>query len=304
MIKYILIFLLIPINCISQIYPNGVVYFLQGNDNNNNSVVIQRSNPLNAISQPENSDIQTEFINFVSLGFGGEIVLDLDTLIAIKPEYYIKTYETTYNYECNNYPEEANIYLSSNNVDYTFIGTTCVNNNTVFYPYSYIDSVRYVLIEDISVISDFTQTNQVLDGYDVDGVEFNKVYFLPVELDNFSAQFLDNNIYIFFNTISEYETFKFDVQYSYDAINFESLQIFTANGYSSVNQTYESIVPFIPKSDITYLKIVETDINNIQKSYNTIVIKTKINNSINNVYDILGRNVIFKEKYFFYITTP
>ena len=299
-IKYLLIFLILPVNCISQVYPSGIVYFIQGENNNGNAVAISRSNPLNALSVPENSDIQMPFINFVSLGFGGYIALELDTEVVLKPETFIKLYETTYNYECNSYPEEANIYLSSNNLDYTFIGTTCVNNNTVFYPFSYIDTVRYVLIEDISNVFDFTQ-NQVLDGYDVDGLVFDNATFLPIELDDFSANYVDNSIYVSFNTLSEYETLKFDVQWSKDAINFQSLHVFQANGYSSVNQVYDAIIPFVPLTDITYLRIVETDINNVSEAYKIIAIKNIVKNKIPNNYDLLGKDVYLKNNYFFYI---
>lgn len=289
-IKYLLIFLILPVNCISQVYPSGIVYFIQGENNNGNAVAISRSNPLNALSVPENSDIQMPFINFVSLGFGGYIALELDTEVVLKPETFIKLYETTYNYECNSYPEEANIYLSSNNLDYTFIGTTCVNNNTVFYPYSYIDTVRYVLIEDISNVSDFTQ-NQVLDGYDVDGLVFDNATFLPIELDDFSANYIDNSIYVSFNTLSEYETYTFEIQYSKDAINFEKLHLLQARGYSTIKQSYDVIIPFNPSSDITYLRIVETDLNNNKTSYNIIAIVTIEDEKYNRNYDILGREV-------------
>ena len=290
-IKYLLLFFIIPIDCIAQVYPSGIVYFIQGENNNGNAVAVNRSNPLNALSVPENSDIQMPFINFVSLGFGGQIILELDTEVVLKPETFIKLYETTYNYECNSYPEEANIYLSSDNLDYTLIGTTCVNNNTVFYPYSYIDTVRYVLIEDISIVTDFTQVNQVLDGYDVDGLVFDNVTFLPIELDDFSANYIDNSIYISFNTLSEYETYTFEIQYSKDAINFEKLHILQARGYSTIKQSYDVIVPFNPSSDITYLRIVETDLNNNRTSYNIIAIVTIEDKKYNRNYDILGREV-------------
>ena len=290
-IKYLLLFLIIPIHCVAQVYPSGIVYFIQGENNNGNAVAVNRSNPLNALSIPENSDIQMPFINFVSLGFGGQIILELDTEVVLKPETFIKLYETTYNYECNSYPEEANIYLSSDNLDYTLIGTTCVNNNTVFYPYSYIDTVRYVLIEDISIVTDFTQVNQVLDGYDVDGLVFDNATFLPIELDDFSANYIDNSIYISFNTLSEYETYTFEIQYSKDAINFEKLHILQARGYSTIKQSYDVIVPFNPSSDITYLRIVETDLNNNRTSYNIIVIVTIKDEKYNRNYDILGREV-------------
>jgi hypothetical protein len=58
--------------CFAQsTYPNIVVSFNQGLNNQGQSVLTQRSNPGKALGAPQNIDIETSTINYVSLGFVG-----------------------------------------------------------------------------------------------------------------------------------------------------------------------------------------------------------------------------------------
>ena len=99
-------------------YASSVESFTQGLRNNGSAVLPARSDAGKALG-PEDGD-------FVSLGFGGELVLKFPTLVG--SSLTVTVLETTF----ASYPaERANVYVSEDNVSWTFIGTA---DNSVSQP--------------------------------------------------------------------------------------------------------------------------------------------------------------------------
>lgn len=173
-----------------------VTDFKQGKRHDGNNVVASRSNPNNALGMPQNDDNTASPINYVSLGFGGSIDLELATPV--------------YNWNKTGVPVVAKYAQVPGEISYGDLivvetsygrsGTNCGPNQDIRYPerarffgrecpeqpwvllgegcrVSFVDVaniekagqkyVKYLRIVDISDKSLFTSVD---DGYDVDGV--------------------------------------------------------------------------------------------------------------------------------------
>lgn len=143
-----------------QVVPNS---FQQGKRRNLTNVLNERSNPNKALFQPENNNT----INFVSLGFGGSVILKMGYVVFNKPGTDLQLFETSFgNPSCNSYPERANIEVSLDGVNFTSLGVFCLDASLDF-SVANVPYAQYVRITDRSKRSDFTAT---ADGYDVDGL--------------------------------------------------------------------------------------------------------------------------------------
>lgn len=126
-----------------------------------------RINPAKALGQPQGDDTT----NFVSLGFGGEVVIGFDGVVMNEVGNDLIIVETTFgNKNFSNYPESADIYISQNGVDFYFLGSVLTNQSAQFNidnavtptPLSYITQVKLV---------DTTPSNSIsIDGFDLDGI--------------------------------------------------------------------------------------------------------------------------------------
>ncbi|MFN4123598.1 MAG: T9SS type A sorting domain-containing protein [Flavobacteriales bacterium] len=144
-------------------YATEVVSFNQGLRKNGTSVAANRSNPAQALGAPDFSDI----INFVSLGFGGNITLKFGYVIFDKDGDDLQIVETSFgNPSCNQYPEGALIEASLDGVNFTEIGEICLDGNVDFATGG-VKFAQYIRIHDRSNATRFGGT---ADGYDVDGV--------------------------------------------------------------------------------------------------------------------------------------
>jgi len=230
------------------------------------------------------------------LGFGGDIILRLQYPIVITPNTSMSIYETTFEYSnCSAYGETADIYVSKNNIDYFYLDQTCLNTNTIFDLYNIgLDSILYVKIKDVSDVSKFSNYSFLSDGYDLDGIIINENGPLPIILKRFGVDYSNNILRINFITSSESNTYKFVIQSSIDASNFQDIIEFVAAGYSSFDRVYQSQMDFYPIGDITYFRLVEFDINGDIFYFDIIFVKTDIKkNSDEFYYDIMGRRVSY-----------
>jgi hypothetical protein len=138
-----------------------VITYTQGLRKNGTPINLARTNPLNALGVPQG----TEVINFVSLGFGGQLILKFDFVVFNKEGDDIKITETSYsNPLCPNYPEKALIEVSMDGNYWTLIGEVCMDS---YIEMGYVKHFQYMRITDRSPFSQFTSS---ADGYDVDGV--------------------------------------------------------------------------------------------------------------------------------------
>jgi hypothetical protein len=300
----ILIISLFSLTSYSQtFYGYEVCDFNQGLTNIGTNVSTNRSNPNKSLGIPQNTDIETGNINFVSLGFGGDITLKISNKIEITPSTTLNIYETTYGYtSCNVYDEEAKVYISKNNINFFLVGETCLNNNTVFnLSQTGLDSVLYVKIVDISDPSKFSHFTTPSDGYDLDGISIFNIGPLPIVLKYFNVNYRDNNLFVEFTTASESNTDKFIIQSSIDASKFEDVCDLKAAGYSSFDRYYDKKLIFEPKNNVTYFRLVELDYNGEYYYFDIIPVNTTNKSIIDNYYyDLLGRRAtddsIFKIK--------
>lgn len=274
-------------------YGYEVCDFNQGLNNNGTSVISQRSDSSKSLGKPQNVDIENGSINFVSLGFGGDITLKLQNKYPVNPTTVLNIFETTWNYNnCNIYDERAEIYVSKDNLNYLFLGETCLNSNTSLDVYNAgLDSILYVKIVDISDISSFSNFPFVCDGYDVDGIEIFDSGPLPIVLSYFGIKYEKNSLMVKFITSSETNTDVFILQSSTDLNKFENVSFFDAAGYSSLERYYDRKLIFEPKSNITYFRLVEIDYDGNFYYFDVIPVNTK-NSSIDiYYYDLLGRRI-------------
>jgi len=274
-------------------YGYEVCDFNQGLTNNNTNVISERSNPLKALDKPQNFDIENGNINFVSLGFGGDITLKLQNKYPITLNTTLNVFETTYNFtNCDIYNEEAQIFVSKDNLNYYYLDETCLNNNTSLSLYQTgLDSVYYIKIVDISDISTFSNFTFLCDGYDVDGIEIFENGPLPIVLSYFEVEYNNRNLYIKFITSSEANTDIFIVQSSTDLKDFQNLTFFTAAGNSSFERLYDKKLIFEPKSNVTYFRLVEVDYNGDVYYFDIVPVNTKESKVDVYFYDLLGRRV-------------
>lgn len=298
----ILIFSLFSLFSYAQTYYGyEVINFNQGPNNLGGQVITSRSNPMMALGQPQNVDIESGAVNFVSLGFGGNITLKLENKIEVLPTTTLSVFETTWSYtNCNIYAEKAEVSVSSDNTDFKVLGTTCLNSNTVFdVSQSGLDSIQYVKIVDISNPIQFSGFTFVSDGYDVDGISIFNTGPLPIELKYFGINYDNPYLNIRIVTASEANTDKLIVESSIDASNFKYLTEFKAAGFSSFEREYDKKLIFEPQSQVTYFRLIEIDFDGKKFEFEMTVVNTKKLDSIEMYYfDLLGRRVNSNEAIF------
>jgi len=139
------------------------VSFNQGKRKDGNDVAGSRSNPDNALGMPQGGDV----INFVSLGFGGDIVLKFDYVIFDNPtDNDLLIVETTYNNEvCGTYPEKVMVEGSLDGENWVVLTEELCLDGEV--DINAAGAIQYIRIKDRSMASQFSNS---ADGYDVDGV--------------------------------------------------------------------------------------------------------------------------------------
>mgnify|MGYP006278300239 CR=1 FL=1 len=166
-------------------HASKVIEYNPGTQKDGNDVSLDRQDTDNALGIPEMDDS----LNFVSLGFNGNITLKFDQLIMDGDDWDFEIVETTYNHqECGNYPETIQVYASMDNITWEYIGETCLDNYAPnaeenqgrFDLNGILPWAQYIRILDISNKSDFSRPQD--DGYDVDGVNV-RYCALPYTLD-------------------------------------------------------------------------------------------------------------------------
>jgi hypothetical protein len=152
-------------NPIPAIYSAGaseVVSYNRGLRKNGTPVTADRANASKALGVPQNNST----VNFVALGFGGNLTLKFPYVIFDNPvENDLQVIETTFgNATCTSYPEKAEFEGSLDGITWTSLGELCLDGELDVAP---AGAIQYLRISDRSAATAFTGT---ADGYDVDGV--------------------------------------------------------------------------------------------------------------------------------------
>ena len=149
-----------------------VVAFEQGSRKNGRDVLARRSNTENALGAPEEND---EY-NFVSLGFGGSIDIQLNNIVVDQPGNDFRLIETSFNdvnKGCGSYPETADVFVSMDGKNYIYVGSACKDTDFDIASTGLME-IEYVRIVDTS---DPTLFGDHADGFDVDGIHCINSHF-------------------------------------------------------------------------------------------------------------------------------
>ncbi len=125
-----------------------------------------RIDPDKALGAPQLDDT----FNFVSLGYGGELILGFDGVVLNGPGNDLLVAETTFgNNTFDTYAESADVYVSQDGVNYFMVGSLFTKDAAEFeidaagQGFTYIIAVKIVDTTPGGSVSD--------DAFDVDGVE-------------------------------------------------------------------------------------------------------------------------------------
>ena len=139
--------------------------FTQGKMKNFGAISAQRSIAANALGLPQND----QTINFVSLGFGGEICLKFDIAVFDSPGGELKLVETTFgNSSCNAYREKAEVLVSFDGLSWNSLGEFCQDYDQAIDIGPANSGIQFVKIRDVSNRADFSSAQA--DGFDVDAL--------------------------------------------------------------------------------------------------------------------------------------
>lgn len=148
-------------------YGESVVDYTPGDRKNGRDVPISRANPQMALGEPQENDNY----NFVALGFGGSITIELGCEVMDHEGNDLLIVETSFrdtDRGCNSYPEKAKVEGSQDGVNWSVIAEEICRDGEVDIANSGLSTVSYLRITDVSNPDEFYDGNS--DGYDLDGI--------------------------------------------------------------------------------------------------------------------------------------
>ena len=150
-------------------YAMEVISFNNGTQKNTEPVIAERSDPTQALGERQDDDT----LNFVSLGFGGELILGFDPnlLIGNEPGDDFVVVETSYGSpSCGSRPEYITVSVSQDFETWYTFEDVCLDASFDLDDVGDegLNWVAYVKLVDSSNRLDFTGGTE--DGYDVDGI--------------------------------------------------------------------------------------------------------------------------------------
>ncbi len=149
---------IIPGDC----YAAEVVEYVQGVKDNGNSINIERTDVNEALGMPE----RTDALVYVSLGYGGSIILGFDGAVPNGAGDDIEVVETTYNFSsCSAYPEYADVYVSLDGESWFFAKTVCHSDGFI----DIDDAGDFDYINYVKIVNN-NELSETPDAFDVDGV--------------------------------------------------------------------------------------------------------------------------------------
>lgn len=175
-----------------------VISYTQGLRSNGTPVEASRSDVSKVLGTPDGINAPG---GFYSLGFGGEIIIKMDGGIINRPGNDLRIFETSFGSpSCSSYPEHANVYVSSDFLSWTPVGTVCQDGEVDIAP---LDYILYVKIVDASNAAGFSG---VVDGYDLDGIQCISTFSGAVRLaggdDDHSISY-EQDVHVFPNPVDE-----------------------------------------------------------------------------------------------------
>jgi hypothetical protein len=143
----------------------SVIAYNQGTRKNGTAIHASRTNPNQALGEPQDDDLG---INFTTLGFNGSMILKFDFVIFDGDGADLRVVETSFGQQnCSSYPEKAYFEGSLDGLTWTVLGEICLDG-TLDFASAGLNGLHYLRITDRSPASFFTESS---DGFDVDGIE-------------------------------------------------------------------------------------------------------------------------------------
>ena len=162
------------VNPPSACLPINVVNY-EPKDRQDGTPVLPSRQFFNNALLPENSDATTseEGVNFVSLGFGGQIILEMENPIFNGPNADFMVYETTFGNaagKCGRSPEKIKAYASQDGCNFIYLGEDCQDASFDLGIFTWAKFIKLVDCSDANNLFS-NDNNGPEDGYDLDGVE-------------------------------------------------------------------------------------------------------------------------------------
>ncbi len=150
-----------PVIIPGECYAAEMLEYIEGVRDNGSPISIERTDATNALGMPE----RTDALNYVSLGYGGSIVLGFNGAVPNGDGDDIEIVETTFNFSSvAAYPEFADVFVSVDGEAWTWAGL--VDHEDRFIDIS--DAGTFAYINYVKIVnSDLSSTE---DAFDVDGV--------------------------------------------------------------------------------------------------------------------------------------
>ena len=179
----------LPATC----YAHEVVSYNPGKRFDGSDVPTLRANPEKALGEPDKSDATTTEanVNFVALGFGGELTVKFLLPIKNGPGADVRVWETTFapsTGNCAVYPESINVFASQDGCNWKYIGTGCQDTDFDL-ENGGLGWAQYIRLVDVSPKASFASVGHITDGYDVDGIECLNGYESDPIFEELDCQF-------------------------------------------------------------------------------------------------------------------
>lgn len=142
--------------------PQQVITYNPGTRKNGTPIHASRANPSMALGVPSMDDLG---ISFVALGFYGSIVLKFDYAVFNLEDNDLMIIETSFGApNCETYPEEAYFEGSLDGINWTSLGTVCLDGTLDL---GEMKALHFIRVTDKSPMSHFPNS---ADGFDLDGI--------------------------------------------------------------------------------------------------------------------------------------
>ncbi|MFA6254638.1 MAG: VWA domain-containing protein [Patescibacteria group bacterium] len=148
-------------------WADGVVSYNPGTRKNGTPIITERTDPSKALGAAQYSN--SDPVEFVALGFGGELVLSFDNLILNEAGDDIDVVETSYGSpSCASYPEKVKVSASQDGSSWVELAGEGCQDST--FDLGSLAWAKYLKLTDTS--NKFaTIFGAETDGFDVDGVQ-------------------------------------------------------------------------------------------------------------------------------------
>ena len=131
------------------------------------NIPTNRMDTANVLGLPDGEPYNPSDVNFVSLGFGGSIIVQFKPAIVNKPGSDLRVYETSGgNLTYSQYPEIADVYGSNNLMNWKYLGE--IKNENDNPQFGEVDLGTMNRAKYIKIVDKTTQVGG--DGFDVDAM--------------------------------------------------------------------------------------------------------------------------------------